>query len=133
GEPKAAREREARPQRCWPRGRRRGDRSLDLRPDMLWWGDRRDLVGKPAQPLFPECDLGSERRLLRQASLDLAPLVGPEHAQHILSGNDLAAFRRLDGIVVAHRSRQALSFSNPRRIQLFIVPRGTFKRAATSS
>src|SRR5262245_11654217 len=133
GDAKAAPEREALPQRCGPRGRRGWDRSLDLRPGMPRRRDRRDRVGKHAQPLLPERNLGSERRLLRQAALDLAPLVGSEHAQHIFSGDELAAVRRVNGVVVAHRSRQALSFNNPRRIQLFIVPRGTFMRAANSS
>ena len=100
---------------------------------MLRRRDRRDRVGEHAQPLLPERHLGSERRLLRQAALDLAPLLGPEHAQHIFSGDELAAVGRVDGVVVAHRSRQALSFNSPRRIQLFIVPSGTFMRAAKSS
>ena len=37
------------------------------------------------------------------------------------------------GVVVAHRSRQSLSFNSPRRIQLFMVPSGTLMRSASSS
>ncbi len=70
---------------------------------------------------------------MHQATLHLAPLLGPEHAQHVFGGVELAAVCRVDGVVVAHRSRQALSFNRARRIQLFIVPSGTFIRAANCS
>ena len=59
--------------------------------------------------------------------------VGAEHAQHVFGGNEVAAVGRAYGVVVAHPSRQALSFNSPRRIQLFIVPSGTLMRAASSS
>jgi hypothetical protein len=129
----AAPEREVLPQRCGLRRLRRGDRSLDLRPGVLRRRNRRDRIGKHAEPLLPERHLGGERRLVHQAALDLAPLLGPEYAEHIFGGDELAAVCRVDGVVVAHRSRQALSFNRARRIQLFIVPSGTFVRAANCS
>ena len=73
---------------------RRGDRGLDARPGGRRRRDRRDRVGKPGQPLLPERHLGGERRLLRHAALDLAPLLGAEHAQHVFGGDEVAAVRR---------------------------------------
>ena len=100
---------------------------------MGWWHNGCDCVGDPAQPLLPERHFGRKRRLLRQASFDLAPLLGAEHAQHVFGGNEIATGGRIHGVVGAHASRQVLSFSSPRRIQLFMVPSGTLIRVASSS
>ena len=131
GDTEAAPELEALPNR-WRPGRD-SDRRFDARPSGLRRRHRRHRIGQPGEPFLPERHLGGERRLLREASFDLAPLLRAEHAQHVFSGNELATVGRIYGVVLAHPSRQALSFNNPRLIQLFIVPSGTLMRAASSS
>ena len=70
---------------------------------------------------------------MRQALLRLAALGRAEDAEHVFGRDQLVAFLLNDGAIVGHRSRQSLSFSKPRRIQLFMVPSGTFMRSASSS
>jgi len=64
-----------------------------------WWHNGCDGVGDPAQPFLPERHLGRKRRLLGQASLDLTPLLGAEHAQHVFGGNEIATGGRICGVV----------------------------------
>ena len=119
----------AKPMETWARP----DRRFDARPGGLRRRHRCHRIGQPGEPFLPERHLGGERRLLREASFDLAPLLRAEHAQHVFSGNKLATVGRIYDVVLAHPSRQALSFNNPRLIQLFIVPSGTLMRTASSS
>ena len=104
--------------------------------DHAWrrWHDRRDGVGDPAQPLLPERHLGRKRRLLREASLDLAPLLARRaRPARIRRQSRLPpAAGSMVSSVLMPRDRLS-SFSSPRRIQLFMVPSGTLMRAASSS
>ena len=111
----------------------RADRRVDPRPGLRRRRDRRHRLGEPAEALLPERHFGRKRRLLRKASFDLAPLLRAQHAQHVFGGDQVAAVGRTYGVVLAHASRQALSFNRPRLIQLFIVPSGTLMRSASSS
>ena len=71
---------------------------------------------------------------LGHARLDLAPLLGAEHAEDVFGREHAAFVLGCDMVdVVAHASRQVLSFNSPRRIQLFIVPSGTLMRSASCS
>src|SRR4029077_13138104 len=82
----------------------------------------------------PGRDLVRERGLALDALRDRAALARVEHAEHVLAGDDrIAALGRVGMVGLAHRSRQVLSFINPRRIQLFMVPSGTSMRWASCS
>ncbi len=65
---------------------------------------------------------------MRETPFDFASLHCTEHAQYVFGGNEIAVVRRIYGVVLAHPSRQALSFNSPRLIQLFMVPSGTLMR-----
>ena len=87
-----------------------------------------------AEALLPFGDLARERRFLGHAFLDRAPFLGAEHTKDVFGREHAAFVLRCDMVdVVAHASRQVLSFNSPRRIQLFIVPSGTLMRSASCS
>ena len=99
----------------------------DLVPDMRRDLDRRDLAGDGPEPRLPELDLAREHVIVAAAAFEFVALRALHEAEH-----ELGRERRLVsglgylGVARAHRSRHPLSFIRPRRIQLFIVPSGTF-------
>ena len=115
-------------------GAKRGRQAiLDAGPDFGWRHDRGNRFRQSAKARLPERDLRREFGLSRHAELGGAPILGAEHAEHILGCGEIVAVATAYGVFVAHRSRHARSFNSPRLIQLFMVPSGTFAFAASSS
>ena len=72
-------------------------------------------------------------RVSRLAGASRGLLLGREDAQGQFPGQGLVLIHSADVRGIGHDSRHILSRINPRRIQLFIVPRGTFSRTARAS
>src|SRR5581483_1740767 len=105
---------------------------FDQIPDGRGRGYRADIARQSAKSFLPEGDFGGEGGITRKPLLRLAPARGIEHAKHVFGRGEIAVFAG-DGRIVAHACRQLLSFINPRRMILFMVPSGMSARRASSS
>ena len=118
-------------------GLRRGragqvQRGADPLPDVVRDRNGGDLGQQRHEARFPGGDLAGEAGVAGDARFRFAPFAGIENTEHVLGGH---VARGRCGLAVGrvHRSRQALSLSRLRRIQLFTVPSGLPLRSASSS
>ena len=102
----------------------------DARPQARGRFDRRDLPGKGGQMGIPGLDLCGKGRVTGLTPAGLGLGLGRQYAQGQFPGQGVVF---IDIGRFGHGSRQALSRRSPRRIQLFIVPSGTFSRVARLS
>ena len=95
--------------------------------------DLADLAGPGRKPFFPGGDQRGESRLARGPLGGSGALRAGQHAERMLRREQFVVRHAGMVVHVAHCSRQALSLIIARRIQLFMVPSGTFVRSASSS
>ena len=92
-----------------------------------------NFCGPGREPLFPGRDLARKAAVARNALFGRGPVDAVEHAQRILGCEQFVFGQAAMVEGVAHCSRHAFSLNMARRIQLFMVPSGTFMRVARSS
>src|SRR6187551_3790723 len=83
--------------------------------------------------LLPGLDLARKAPVTRNALFGRGAIQAVEHAQRVLSREQFVFGQAAMVECVAHCSRHAFSLNMARRIQLFMVPSGTFMRVARSS
>src|SRR5262249_14677435 len=110
-----------------------GELRRDPFPNLRRRSDFREFCCPGRKPLFPRRDQGGKSTIASDALRGGGAFRASQHAERILGCKQFVRGKLLVVVDVGHCSRQTFNLIIARRIQLFMVPKGTFMRSASSS